>query len=159
MKLSHNSLCVEEVSGCLNSLDIIKAWSQDEIPSGLLKEWNQQIAPSLCTLFNHFLTCGHFPCEWKSVNVIPIHKKNSNEPPEKYRPFPLLSIVSKVMERCVYNHLYLHVIELISPVNHGFLRKGSDISQLLAILHNIGKNLDNDTQSDVLYLDFAKAFH
>ena len=63
------------------------------------------------------------------------------------------------MERCVYNHLYLHVIELISPVNHGFLRKGSDISQLLAILHNIGKNLDNDTQSDVLYLDFAKAFH
>ena len=62
------------------------------------------------------------------------------------------------MERCVYNHMYADVIQLISPLQHGFLRKRSCITQLLSVLHNIGQNLDNNTQSDVLYLDFAKAF-
>jgi hypothetical protein len=31
-------------------------------------------------------------------------------------------------------------------------------TQLLAVLHEIGKNLDQNVQTDVLYLDFAKAF-
>jgi sarcosine oxidase/L-pipecolate oxidase len=62
------------------------------------------------------------------------------------------------MERCVYNHMWADVIQLISPLQHGFLTKSSCITQLLSVLHNIGQNRDNNTQSDVLYLDFAKAF-
>ena len=31
-------------------------------------------------------------------------------------------------------------------------------SNLLAVLHEIGKNLEQNVQTDVLYLDFAKAF-
>ena len=156
--LSNITLCVEEVSDCLNSLDTTKACGPDGIPSRLLKECSQQIAPSLCTIFNYSLICGRFPSEWKSANVTPVHKKNSKEPAENYRPISLLSIVSKVMERCVYNHMYADVIQLISPLQHGFLRKRSCITQLLSVLHNIGQNLDKNTQSDVLYLDFAKAF-
>ena len=158
MLLSNITLCVEEVSDCLNSLDTTKACGPDGIPSRLLKECSQQIAPSLCTIFNHSLICGRFPSEWKSANVTSVQKKNSKEPAENYRPISLLSIVSKVLERCVYNHMYADVIQLISPLQHGFLRKHSCITQLLSVLHNIGQNLDNNTQSDVLYLDFAKAF-
>ena len=29
---------------------------------------------------------------------------------------------------------------------------------LLSVLHSIGKNPNNNTQADILYLDFAKAF-
>jgi hypothetical protein len=32
------------------------------------------------------------------------------------------------------------------------------VTQLLSVLHSIGQNLDNNTQTDVLYLDLAKAF-
>jgi hypothetical protein len=35
---------------------------------------------------------------------------------------------------------------------------GSFSTQLLAVLHEIGKNLDENVLTDVLYLDFAKAF-
>jgi hypothetical protein len=38
------------------------------------------------------------------------------------------------------------------------LRKQSCITQLLAVLHKIGQNLDNNIQSNVLYLDLAIAF-
>ena len=32
------------------------------------------------------------------------------------------------------------------------------VSQLLSVLRSIGKNLDNNIQTDILYLDFSKAF-
>jgi hypothetical protein len=72
-----------KVSDCLNSLDTTEACGPDGIPSRLLKECRQQIAPSLCTIFNHSLTCGRFPSEWKSANVTPVfhtRKTPKNQP-------------------------------------------------------------------------------
>jgi hypothetical protein len=66
--------------------------------------------------------------------------------------------VSKVLERCVYTNFYYHILHLITPYQHGFLRNRSCVTQLLSVLHAIGKNLDKNTQTDIVYLDFAKAF-
>ena len=49
-------------------------------------------------------------------------------------------------------------INLVCPTQHGFLRKRSCVTQLLSALHTIGYDLDKNTQTDVLYLDFAKTF-
>ena len=38
------------------------------------------------------------------------------------------------------------------------MQNRSCISQLLSVLHPIGENLDNNIQTDILYMDFAKAF-
>ena len=32
------------------------------------------------------------------------------------------------------------------------------VTQLLSVLHAVGQSLDNNIQSDMIYLDFAKAF-
>ncbi|CAB4020537.1 Hypothetical predicted protein [Paramuricea clavata] len=117
-----------------------------------------EIAPSLCTLFNHSLRIGRFPAEWKNADVTPVHKKDNKEPAENYRPISLLPIVSKVMERCVCNRFYSHVSHLITSLQHGFMRNRSCVTQLLSVLHSIGKSLDQNTQTDILYVDFAKAF-
>ena len=47
---------------------------------------------------------------------------------------------------------------LITPLEHGFLRNRSCVTQLLSVLHTIGRNLDKNIQTDIIYLDFAKAF-
>ena len=156
--LSDVTINVNEISECLNVLDTSKACGPDGIPSRLLKECHQQIAPSLYDVFNHSLVSGRVPSEWKSANITPIHKKKQKEPAENYRPISLLPIISKVMERCVYSRLYQHVLHLISPHQHGFLRKRSCVTQLLSSFHSIGQKLDKNTQTDILYLDFAKAF-
>ena len=87
-----------------------------------------------------------------------IHKKDSKEPAENYRPISLLSIVSKVLERCVYFRFHDHILHHISQAQHGFLRKRSCVTQLLSVFHTIGHDLDKNIQTDILYLDFAKAF-
>ena len=47
---------------------------------------------------------------------------------------------------------------MISHLQHGFLSGRSCITQLLSTLHSIGQLLDKNIQSDILFLDFAKAF-
>ena len=53
---------------------------------------------------------------------------------------------------------YDHVIHHITPSQHGFLRNRSCITQLIQVLHSVGQCLDKNIQSDIICLDFAKAF-
>ena len=142
----------------LRNLDVTKSYGLDGIHPRLLKECSQQIGPSLCALFNHSLICGQVPKEWKSANITPVHKKESKEYAENYRPISLLSTVSKLLERSVSSNLYNHIFDMITDEQHGFIRKRSRVTQLLSVFHGIGNNLDKNTQTDILYLDFAKAF-
>ncbi len=122
LQLREITFSEEEVFNRLRNLDISKSNGPDGIPARLLKECCQEIAPSLCTLFNLSLQTGRIPSEWKSADVTPVHKKNSKKPAENYRPILLLPIVSEVLERCVFSHFYHHVTRLINPAQHGFFR-------------------------------------
>jgi hypothetical protein len=75
-----------------------------------------------------------------------------------YQPISLLPIVSKVLERCIYDQLINHVSSELHNLQYGFLRGKSTTSQLLQVLHKLCESLDKRIQTDVLYLDFAKAF-
>ena len=47
---------------------------------------------------------------------------------------------------------------MINDSQHGFPYGRSRVTQLLTTLHRIGQLLDNNIQTDVIFLDFAKAF-
>ena len=71
----------------------------------------------------------------------------------------MLPIGSKVLECFVFNRLYEHLKHLTTDLQHGFLKNRSCVTQILAILHDVGLNLEKNMQTDVIiYLDFAKAF-
>ena len=157
-QISDITLAPEEIAGCLYNLNISKTSGPDGIPARILKECSYQITPSLCNLFNHWLFIGRLPSEWKSDNVTHIHKKNLKEPVENYRSISLLSIVSNILERCISRRFYDHIAQLIAPSQHGFLRNRSCTTQLIQVLHSDGQCLDKNIQTDLIYLDLAKAF-
>ena len=43
-------------------------------------------------------------------------------------------------------------------MQHGFRKRRSCTTQLLSVLHNLGKALDSGQVVDIVYLDFSKAF-
>ena len=92
------------------------------------------------------------------MNVTPIYKKDNKELANSYRPISLLPLISKEMERCVFNKLFPYIVEHISCLQHGFMKNRSCVTQLLSVLQSIGQNLNKNIQTDVLYLDLAKAF-
>ena len=142
----------------LRNLDNNKAHGPDEIPARLLTETAYQIAPSLCLLFNKSLKCGIVPREWKIANVVPIHKKGDKDHVENYRPISLPSLVSKVLERCVFISTKEHAFSQINSCQHGFTSGKSCVTQLIEVLDTIGSQLDLGKQIDVIYLDMSKAF-
>ena len=47
---------------------------------------------------------------------------------------------------------------MINDAQHGFLHGRLCVTQLLSTFHRIGQLLDNNIQTDVIFLDFTKAF-
>ena len=55
---------------------------------------------------NRSLQDGIVPTEWLRANVCPAYKdKGDKNCTSNYRPIYLLSIVIKVAERCIHNHI------------------------------------------------------
>ena len=87
-----------------------------------------------------------------------IYKKGKRECVEDYRPVSLLPVISKVQERCVASRLVPHVKKILYPFQHGFQEGKSCVTQLIEVFYDIGLPLDLGLESDIIYLDFAKAF-
>ena len=139
--LSEIKLSEDEVAAVLRNLDPNKAGGPDGIPRRILKELANEIAPSLGKFFNQSLSLGVVPTKWKFANVTPVYKKDDPTLVCNYRPISLLCILSKVMERCVFNHCYHHLSPFLYHLQHGFLRERSTVTQLLEVYHNISVNL------------------
>lgn len=108
-QLSDVSFSPDEVRGILLSLDVNKATGPDKIPARLLRNCAPYICSSLCAFYNKCLAVGKIPAAWKVSNIVPIPKRGSAKEVSNYRPISLLPIVSKVLERCVYNRLIDHM--------------------------------------------------
>lgn len=126
------------------------------MPIRVLKETAYEIVPSLCELFNKSLRLSFLPMDWKLANVVPVLKKDNKKYAENYRPISLLCLVSKVMERCVFNSTKDHVYGLIESSQNGFITVVRDAVGRGTRIHRL--QLDNGGQVDVIYIDMSKAF-
>ena len=77
-----------------------------------------------------------------------------------YRPISLPSVVRKLLEKIVRNHImnYRLVKELICFTQFGIVDRRSTALQLLNVLHEWCETLENSNYIDCIYLDFRKAF-
>ena len=107
--LCYIQVTVGEFSKVLSSLDVYKALGPDNLPTLVLKECAEFLAPSITAVINFSLREGVQLTNWKKANVSPIFKKGNSKLTENYRPISLLSVISKVQERCVASRLVPHI--------------------------------------------------
>ncbi|MCI4378843.1 hypothetical protein PGIGA_G00220900 [Pangasianodon gigas] len=110
----------------------------DPIPSTMLQTISQDLLPFIITIINGFITSGHVPTAFKGTRVIPILKKPTLVPFDisNYRPVSLVSFLSKILERTVYNQLSLYLSQnnLQDPNQSGFKPAHSTETALLSVL-------------------------
>ena len=103
-----------------------------------------------------------FPDEWKKGNIIPVHKKNSKQKVDNYRPVSLLPICSKIFEKLIFDSIYefLNKNSLFNNNQSGFRPNDSCIYQLIAIARNIFSAFDANPSLEVrgVFLDLSKGF-
>ena len=104
----------EEVFDLLCHIDCSKASGPDGISGKMLWGTAPSICHSLSQLFNLSICTATIPADWKVFNVVPVHKSGDRGMVTNYRPISLLSLVSKLLEKHIYSHMYIQ----ISLVNH-----------------------------------------
>ena len=156
----HLHIYPADVLMVINSLNVNKSVGPDGISNKMLQLAGPYISQSLAKLFNNSLNTSSFPAAWKQANITPVHKKGDRQTITNYRPISLLSNISKVFERLVFNHLYTYLIsnDLLTPKNAGYKKKSSTVRQLLDICQKIYKGIDSQKEVRMVFLDASKAF-
>ena len=118
----------------------------------LLKEASPIVTRSLTFIINQSIATGIFPNAWKRARVLPI----SNN----YRPMSVLPVVSKLIERVVFNQLYEYLKNnnLLTESQSGFRPTFSTETALLEATNECLWNIDNSLLNGVIFLDLEKSF-
>ena len=112
-------------------------------------------------LFSASLHQGRVPSDWKKALVCPVFKKGDRKNPSNYHPVSLTCIYSKVMEHIIYSEIMSHLEthNILSDMQFGFTKSRSAELQLLQTIHDLAFGLNHKRQTDVILLDFSKAFN
>ena len=73
------------------------AGGPDGIPTSLLINCAEEIAPVLKIIFSHSLCSSLIPTSFKEAAIIPVFKAGDKSLPSNYRPIYLTSVLSKVI--------------------------------------------------------------
>jgi hypothetical protein len=132
----------------------------DGIPPIFWKSLASILAVPLSILFDLILQHGSMPDCWKLANVTPIFKKGPSSIPENYRPISLTCIICKVFESIIKDQLisFLDSGRILARAQHGFLARHSTTTNLLECLNDWTERLEEGLNTDVIYIDIAKAF-
>ena len=158
--ISKLNITTEGIKKLLENIDPNKAMGPDRLHPRVLKETARVVAPILQIIFSKSLENGEVPDNWKQANIAPIFKKGERYCPSNYRPVLLTCVCSKLMEHIISKHLlnHLEANNILFDKQHGFRKKRSTDTQLLAFTQVILANLSDARQTDVIIMDFTKAF-
>ena len=100
------------------------------------------------------------PSDWKKAQVCPLFKKGSKQDPANYRPISLTCILCKTMEHIIASGLTKHFNQndILYDLQHGFRERRSCETQLLQLIDDLARNMTEGKQTDLILLDFSKAF-
>ena len=133
----------------------------DGISSKMLKATAYSISVPLCKLFNLSLSSGVFLIDWKTSLVIPIPKQSSPNPsPSNYCPISPCFLVSKLLERHVFDWLYNFCKNnnILSNNQFGFRSSFSAESVFITTTYSWFSLLDSNFSICAVFFDLCKAF-
>ena len=150
------------VTKVITNLDSSKASGPDCIPVVVLKNCEPELSYILAELFNKCLKESCFPDCWKVLSVVPVFKNVGERSTAKsYHPVSLLSVVSKVFEKCIYNRIVDHQGKcgLFSDFQYGF-RSSRLTADLLTVVSDGTAWAFNRSEATgaAVALDISKAF-
>ncbi|KAK2180147.1 hypothetical protein NP493_456g01025 [Ridgeia piscesae] len=96
----------------------------------------------LATVFNLSLEEGKSSVRMERRNIIPLFKKGSRNKSENYRPVSLTSVICKLLERLIKDHLvdFLVKKKLINPSQHGFFKNEVMLTNMLCFFGKMSQS-------------------
>ena len=99
-----------------------------------------------------------FPPDLKLADVTPVYKNKSKNSKDNYRPVSILSNISKIYERCLYDQIQVFFDSILSKYQCGFRRGYNAQHCLMTLIEKWKKSVDNGGAFGALFTDLSKAF-
>ena len=100
-----------------------------------------------------YFATGVFPTELKVANVVPIYKSNDEMIFSTYRPVSVIPVLSKLLERLMYNRLihYINENRLLHKLQFGFQKCKPTEMALIVLMDHLSGALDKGNMSLVCF--------
>ena len=162
-KVTDQSFCLgpvtyDDVLKIVNTLDTAKTSQQSDIPTKIFKQNSDYFAEYFYENINQCISKSIFPSDLKLDDVNPVYKKKSKNSKDNYRPVSILSNISKIYERCIYDQIQLFFDSLLSKYQCGFRRGYNAQHCLITLIEKWKKSVDNGGAFGGLLTDLSKAF-
>ena len=150
----------DEIQKIIECLNTSKSTGPFGIPMILLKTFKEFFSIWLSELINLCFDTGEFPTLIKIAKVTPVHKRESKLNYLNYRPISLLSVFSKIYEKCIYTRIYHYLVQndLIYSKQFGFRAGYSTNHAIISLTEYIRRKLDAGEYVCGVFVDLEKAF-
>ena len=158
--LNDIDFCHEDIEKAIDEIKENSACGDDDIPALILKKCKENLSVPIVLIWKDYIDKSFIHNSYKKQFITPIHKKESRTLPENYRPISLTSHLVKIFERVIRNKLvhHLETNQLLCKCQHAYRKGRSCLTQLLSHIDSILLNSLDGSDTDVIYLDYQKAF-
>ena len=158
--------CILYPTSCHEVLKIIKSRKKkssrglDGLSPLLLSYLPDKFINCIVHIFNLSLMDGKFISSFKEAKVIPIHKKKSKSDMNNFRPISLLPMISKLLEKIVYDRVFkfLDKNDFFYENQFGFRPKHSTEMSASVLIDKVTTALEHKKKALTVFLDMSKAF-
>ena len=134
LTFSFHSATKEQITNLIRLLNNKKAIQSTDIPTKLIKEYCVFFSEFIHKDINLCIAAGKFIDDFKQAEVRPLYKKDGRTDKSNCRTISILSNVSKIYERSLYNQLYDYFDKnIFSRYQCGF-RKGFSTQHALLVM-------------------------
>ena len=159
LTFSFQPVTKEQITNLIRLLNNTKAIQSTDIPTKLIKEYCVFFSEFIHKDINHCIAAGNFVDDFKQAEVRSFYKKDGRTDKSNYRPISILSNVSKIYERSLYNQLYDYFDKnIFSKYQCGFRKGFRTQHALLVMLEKMKIARDRKRFCAVVLTDLSKAF-
>ena len=159
---SRNIFSRTMVDWAIDSFDPFKSAGEDGIFPALLQHARDIIIPALVEMFISSMTLCYIPAWWKKVKVIFIPKngKRDRTQAKAYRPISLTSIILKIMEKILDEHIKSSNLKAheLNKFQFAYSKGKSTITALHTLTQKLEKSIEYKEVALCAFLDIEGAF-
>ncbi len=151
----------DEVRRERRRVNIRKAAGPDGITGHVLRSCTDQLAGLFTSIFNESLATSVVPTSFKKSVIIPVPKNSKPSCLNDYRPVALTSIVMKVFDRLLKNHICSSIPASLDPLQFAYCPNRSTDDAIYQVLQSSLTHIDskNGNYVRLIFIDYSSAFN